>query len=291
MSGRIFVRDGGFSPGQPAKLHRNRQDHQNGGPIGDTYGGVNRFTGDRIYVYQSAGCLSINFFGCGPRPTRRLLRGHETWAGWFDLVRNHLLAGGSGKLLMLGGMHDTTIDVDDLDIGVRLLRLRRRKDGRGWFSELFQERWLAGAGIDGHFVQDNASWSEHRYTLRGMHAQRWPMAQAKLITVLTGSVFDAVVDCRERSATYGKSQSVILSADEPALLYIPRGFCHGFLSLQPATTVFYKVDNPYSPEHETGVRWDDPALGIDWPLDGNQPVMSKRDGSLPFFEEFRPLRA
>lgn len=175
------------------------------------------------------------------------------------------------------------------DLGIRLLRLSRLKDRRGWFTELFQEGSLAAHGIDGHFVQDNVSWSQHCHTLRGLHAQRCPMAQAKLVTVLTGSVFDVTVDCRRGSTSYGQVRSLVLSADEPALLYVPRGFCHGFLTLEPGTMAFYKVDNRYSPEHEIGLRWDDPALGIDWPLDGQRPILSDKDRSLPTLAEFGPL--
>ena len=175
------------------------------------------------------------------------------------------------------------------DLGLRTIPLRRFVDGRGWFAELFQEQWLRDHGIDAHFTQDNAAWSEHRHTLRGLHAQRAPMMQAKLIFVIAGAVFDVVVDCRQGSVTYGACRTFVLSADAPTLLYVPRGFCHGYLSLQPATMTLYKVDNPYSPEHETGLRWDDPALGIDWPLDGGAPTLSDKDRSLPALADFRPL--
>jgi dTDP-4-dehydrorhamnose 3,5-epimerase len=178
---------------------------------------------------------------------------------------------------------------DEPDLGVRTIPLRRLVDPRGWFAELYQEQWLRDLGIDAHFVQDNVSWSEHRHTLRGLHAQRGPMLQAKAVLVLAGAVFDVVVDCRQGSPTYGACRTLVLAASAPTLLYVPRGFCHGFLTLQPGTLALYKVDNGYSPAHETGLRWDDPALGIDWPLDGAAPILSDKDRSLPALADFRPL--
>jgi dTDP-4-dehydrorhamnose 3,5-epimerase len=179
--------------------------------------------------------------------------------------------------------------VKEPDLGVRTLPVRRFADGRGWFAELFHDGWLRELGIDATFVQDNASSSIRRYTLRGLHAQRAPMLQAKLILVLAGAVFDVAVDCRRGSPTYGAHRSFVLSAEEPAWLYVPRGFCHGFLALRPETMILYKVDGRYSPEHETGLRWDDPALGIDWPLDGHAPILSERDRSWRPFADFVPL--
>jgi dTDP-4-dehydrorhamnose 3,5-epimerase len=182
------------------------------------------------------------------------------------------------------------IEVQDLDLGgACVLRLRRFPDKRGWFSETFSERWLDRIGVKTRFVQDNTSWSERAGTLRGIHAQRPPMAQAKLVSVTAGAIFDTIVDCRAGSPTYGKTRSVVLSADEPQCLYVPAGFCHGFVTLKPATMVSYKVDNYYSPEHETGLRWNDPALGIDWPLEGREPIMSDKDRALPLLADFVPL--
>jgi dTDP-4-dehydrorhamnose 3,5-epimerase len=175
------------------------------------------------------------------------------------------------------------------DLGVRTMPLRRLVDGRGWFAELYQEQWLRDHGIAAHFVQDNAAWSEHAYTLRGLHAQRAPMLQAKLVLVIAGAAFDVVVDCRSSSPTYGACRTFMLAAETPTLLYVPRGFCHGYLTLRPATMALYKVDNRYSAADETGLRWDDPALGIDWPLDGNAPILSDKDRSLSTLADFRPL--
>jgi len=180
----------------------------------------------------------------------------------------------------------------NLDLpGLAILPAKRFEDARGSFSELFCERILHDRGIRAHFVQDNLSTSAAAGTLRGLHAQREPMAQAKLITVVAGAIFDVVVDCRNGSATFGRHCCLTLSAKEPTLLFVPRGFCHGFLTLQPATSVLYKVDNYYSPAHETGLCWNDPDLAIAWPLDGRVPVLSEKDRALPFFSGFPPLRA
>ena len=160
---------------------------------------------------------------------------------------------------------------------------------RGWFSESFSERWLADAGIAKRFVQDNLSWSENAGTLRGLHAQRPPMAQAKLVSVVAGAILDVVIDYRKDLPSFGQHRAFELSADTPTLIYVPVGFLHGFLTTKPATMVCYKVDNFYSQEHEFGVRWDDPSLAIDWPLDGRKPVVSEKDGVLPLLGDSIPF--
>jgi dTDP-4-dehydrorhamnose 3,5-epimerase len=170
-----------------------------------------------------------------------------------------------------------------------MLRAKQIEDDRGWFCELFSTRWLEELGIRSPFVQDNMSCSATARTLRGLHAQRAPMAQAKLVTVIAGAVFDVVVDCRDGSATFGQYRSVVLSARGREMLFVPAGFCHGFLTLEPNTTVLYKIDNYYSPAHETGVRWNDPDLAIPWPLDGRVPILSEKDQALPFLSELIPL--
>jgi dTDP-4-dehydrorhamnose 3,5-epimerase len=180
--------------------------------------------------------------------------------------------------------------VEKVGLGdVALVHTQRFPDHRGWFTESFSERWLSDLGLTQGFVQDNMSWSERSGTLRGLHAQRSPMAQAKLVTVITGAIFDVAVDCAKGSVNYGRSFSVELNADSPVALYVPAGFCHGFLTLKPGTLVAYKVNNFYSREHETGIRWDDPTLHIDWPLHGAKPIVSDKDEELPQFNSFSPL--
>jgi dTDP-4-dehydrorhamnose 3,5-epimerase len=182
------------------------------------------------------------------------------------------------------------IERPDLELpGLAILRAKRMSDGRGWFRELFSERRLDELGIRTRFVQDNMSYSAAAGTLRGLHAQRAPMAQAKLVGVIEGAIFDVVVDCRKGSGTFGRHYAARLSADGGEMLYVPPGFCHGFLTLEPGTTIFYKVDNFYSPAHETGLRWDDPGLAIPWPLHGGQPILSDKDRVLPLLSEFPPL--
>jgi dTDP-4-dehydrorhamnose 3,5-epimerase len=185
----------------------------------------------------------------------------------------------------LGQIEPSVLDLP----GLAMLRAKRIDDERGWFCEVFSTRALEELGIRARFVQDNMSCSAAAGTLRGLHAQRPPMAQAKLVTVIAGSVFDVVVDCRDGSPTFGQHRSVVLSARGAEVLYVPAGFCHGFLTLEPSTTVFYKVDSYYSPAHETGLRWNDPDLAIAWPLDGTSPILSEKDQALPFLSELAPL--
>ena len=132
------------------------------------------------------------------------------------------------------------IERRDLDLtGLALLRAQRIGDDRGWFREVFSARRLEEIGIRAHFVQDNMSCSAAAGTLRGLHAQRPPMAQAKLVAVVEGAIFDVVVDCRKGSPTFGQHRAFTLSAGGGEILYVPAGFCHGFLTLEPGTTVFY----------------------------------------------------
>ena len=182
------------------------------------------------------------------------------------------------------------IERPDLDLtGLALLRAQRIGDDRGWFREVFSARRLEEIGIRAHFVQDNMSCWAAAGTLRGLHAQRPPMAQAKLVAVVEGAIFDVVVDCRKGSPTFGQHRSVNLSAGGGEILYVPAGFCHGFLTLEPGTTVFYKVDNYYSAAYETGLRWNDPDLAIGWPLGGAAPILSEKDRALPFLSDLPPL--
>ena len=168
--------------------------------------------------------------------------------------------------------------------GVLVLTPKRFHDRRGFFCEAYSKRRLARAGIDVDFVQDNVSMSRPRGTLRGLHFQREPFAQVKLVSVVTGVARDVVVDIRHSSPTFGQHFSVLLSAEEGNQIFIPTGFAHGFLTLEPDTVVNYKVSNYYSPEHNSGIRFDDHSLGIDWGRDPSSIVISEKDQELPPFD-------
>jgi dTDP-4-dehydrorhamnose 3,5-epimerase len=158
-------------------------------------------------------------------------------------------------------------------------------DARGFFSETYSQKRFAEAGIDIGWVQDNQSFSAEKGVLRGLHFQLAPFAQDKLIRVLRGSIFDVAVDLRRNSPSYGKWTSSVLSAEAWNQLLVPKGFAHGFLTLEPGAEVFYKVSAPYAPEHERAVRWNDPAIGIDWPLGGLAPVLSAKDAAAPLLAD------
>lgn len=169
-------------------------------------------------------------------------------------------------------------------IGAWLIQPKVFKDERGFFLESFSQRWFEEQGIAVHFVQDNHSKSVERGVLRGLHFQLPPMAQAKLIRVIRGSVFDVIVDLRQGSATYGTWQGFELSEKELNLLFIPRGFAHGFCTLTSNTEFEYKVDNFYAPEYDSGIIWNDQSLNITWPI--ASPLLSSKDSLLPTFKEF-----
>lgn len=169
--------------------------------------------------------------------------------------------------------------------GVIEIRPRRFADERGFFSEVWNlVRW-SEAGIDVDFVQDNHSLSRQRGVLRGLHYQAQPMAQAKLVRVTRGSIFDVAVDIRQGSPTMGQWVSALLSAGEWNQLFVPEGFAHGFVTLEPDTEVQYKVSAPYSPEHDRGIRFDDPDLGIDWPVPAEELILSEKDRHAPRLAE------
>ncbi len=161
-----------------------------------------------------------------------------------------------------------------------LLRPRRFEDERGWFSETWHRGRLAAAGVAVDFCQDNQSLSRAANTLRGMHFQLPARAQAKLVRCLRGRIFDVAVDIRRTSPTFGAWQAVELSAENGLQLFIPAGYAHGFLTLEPDCEIAYKVDAPYSAEHDAGFAWDDPAVGIAWPCSG-APILSDKDRQLP----------
>lgn len=169
--------------------------------------------------------------------------------------------------------------------GVKLIASRRHDDNRGYFLETWSAQSFTSLSINSSFVQDNQSLSHRRGTLRGIHFQAAPFAQAKLIRVLSGSIYDVVVDLRESSSSYKRWFALELTAKSGDQLFIPRGFAHGFVTLDDDTIVSYKVDAPYSPAHDGGIRWDDADLGIDWPEIEQGFTISEKDCNLPRLRE------
>ena len=165
------------------------------------------------------------------------------------------------------------------------IRPQRFADDRGFFSETWSKRAFRDAGIRVDFVQDNHSLSREAGVLRGLHFQAPPFAQDKLIRVSRGAAFDVAVDIRSGSPTYGQWTSVILSASEWNQLFVPAGFAHGFLALEPDTELQYKVSAPYSREHDRAIRFDDPAIGIEWPIDRAALILSDKDRAAPLLAE------
>jgi dTDP-4-dehydrorhamnose 3,5-epimerase len=160
-----------------------------------------------------------------------------------------------------------------------VIQPRRFTDARGWFSETYNARKLAEHGIADVFCQDNESLSLARGTLRGLHFQAPPFAQTKLVRCVSGRIFDVAVDIRRDSPSFGQWVGTILSADEGNQLYVPAGYAHAFLTLEPACKVAYKVDAYYSTECDGGICWNDPDIAIDWPTDV-EPELSQKDQSL-----------
>jgi dTDP-4-dehydrorhamnose 3,5-epimerase len=164
---------------------------------------------------------------------------------------------------------------------VKLITPRRFADPRGVFAETFSRRLFADAGLIADFVQDNQSLSRPANTVRGLHFQRAPFAQAKLVRVLRGAIFDVAVDIRPDSPTYGRHVATEIAAESGTMILIPEGFAHGFCTLTADTEVFYKVNRDYAPKHEGGILWNDPALGIAWPVEAADAVLSDRDRTWP----------
>jgi len=166
--------------------------------------------------------------------------------------------------------------------GLILIEARRFRDDRGFFLETYKQSAFAAHGIDVSFVQDNYSHSVHR-VLRGLHYQKLPQAQGKLVQVLRGEVFDVAVDIRVGSPTYGQWAGMHLSGDRFQLLYIPVGFAHGFCVLGDEADLLYKVSADYAPELEAGIVWNDPDIGVEWPI--ADPIVSPKDAKLPPLRE------
>jgi len=179
------------------------------------------------------------------------------------------------------------MDAQDLGIsGVRLLVPARHGDSRGFFSETYNQSLMASVGIDVTFVQDNHSLSELPGTVRGLHMQAPPHAQDKLVRVVKGAILDVAVDVRVGSPTFGRHVTAEISSDNWAQIFVPKGFLHGFMTLEPDTEVIYKVSDYYNRDAEAGVIWNDPALGINWPSFPNAPVTSGKDKLLPGISDF-----
>ncbi len=170
---------------------------------------------------------------------------------------------------------------------VRLICPRRFADDRGWFSESYHQAKYARLGVAATFVQDNHSLSRETHTLRGLHFQAPPYAQDKLVRCVRGRIWDVAVDVRDGSPTFGQWVAAELSAENGRQLFIPVGFLHGFLTLEPGVEVVYKVSAPYAPDCDGGVIWNDASLGLPWPLQGAEPVLSQKDGRLPPMSDFQ----
>jgi dTDP-4-dehydrorhamnose 3,5-epimerase len=168
---------------------------------------------------------------------------------------------------------------------IKIICTERHADARGSFSETYHQLKFAGLGVSADFVQDNHSVSVCPGTVRGLHFQKPPFAQAKLVRVLRGAILDVAVDLRQASPTFGQHVCVRLSAENCNQLFVPTGFAHGFCTLVPDTEVLYKVSNFYAPEHDSGVLWDDPDLRIDWPVQRDAAVLSDKDTRLPRFRD------
>lgn len=167
--------------------------------------------------------------------------------------------------------------------GVYIIEPKAFGDNRGWFMESYSKRDMEAAGINVDFVQDNRSYSAKKGIIRGLHFQRNPMAQAKLVTCLRGAIMDVAVDLRKDSPTYKQWISVELTAENRKELFIPKGFAHGFLTLTDDVEIMYKCDEFYSPEHDGGIRFDDPDIGVDWGV--TDPILSEKDTNAPFLKD------
>ena len=180
-----------------------------------------------------------------------------------------------------GAMHLRSLEIP----GLMLIRPGRLRDARGFFSETYSARVFLDHGIGATFVQDNHALSKDKGVVRGLHFQAPPRAQDKLIRVIQGAILDVAVDIRRGSPTYGRHVAVLLSAENWEQLWVPKGFAHGYHTLEPQTEVLYKVTDYYARECERGLAWDDPALLIDWRLASEAPILSERDRGLPTLAE------
>lgn len=168
--------------------------------------------------------------------------------------------------------------------GAYVIELDKKSDDRGFFARFFCTNEFAKMGLEPHFIQVNNSLSHHQGTLRGMHYQLPPKGETKLVRCTRGSLYDVILDVRPDSPTFGQSFGAELSADNRRMMYVPKGFAHGFLTLEDNTEALYLVSEFYSPEHERGIRWNDPAFNIRWPV--VPKVISDKDKSHPDYQRF-----
>ncbi|MDD9266612.1 dTDP-4-dehydrorhamnose 3,5-epimerase [Paenibacillus sp. GCM10023248] len=167
--------------------------------------------------------------------------------------------------------------------GLYFLEPKVHSDNRGFFMESYNRNNFSKLGMNYNFVQDNHSLSLQAGVLRGLHYQLSPKAQTKLVQVVSGAIYDVVVDIRKDSPTFGQWLGTILSSDNKRQILVPKGFAHGFCSIVENTQVLYKVDEYYSPEHDRGILWNDPKLSIDWPT--TNPILSEKDKKHPLLKE------
>lgn len=172
-----------------------------------------------------------------------------------------------------------------LNMAVQLITPKFFADSRGWFVESWTRKRYAEYGIMSDFCQDNHSLSRQAGTIRGLHFQRAPFVQAKLVRCVRGRIFDVAVDIRKTSPTFGRWIGAELTATGGEQLFIPAGFAHGFLTLEDDTEVAYKVDAYYAPEADGGIAWNDSFIGIEWPLNGLSPLLSEKDKVLPMLKD------
>ena len=181
------------------------------------------------------------------------------------------------------------MNVEPLEIpDVLLLTPSRYQDPRGFFSETWNQDRFAAAGVPGPFVQDNHALSTERGVLRGLHLQIGPNAQGKLVRVVRGSIWDVAVDVRRGSPTFGRHVGAVISAENWRQIWVPVGFLHGYCTLEPDTEVIYKVTAAYDRPAERGVLWNDPALGIPWPIPADEAILSDKDKILPLLADCQP---
>jgi dTDP-4-dehydrorhamnose 3,5-epimerase len=178
-------------------------------------------------------------------------------------------------------MKRTSLEIPD----VVMITPRRIADSRGYFSEIFKAAWFREYVAEAAFLQDNESLSVQAGTIRGLHFQVEPFAQGKLVRVIAGRIFDVAVDLRAGSPSFAKWVGVELSADEGEQLWIPPGFAHGFATLESNTVVNYRVTAAYSAAHDRGLRWNDPTIGIRWPVSVDVALLSDKDRTQPLLEE------